>query len=57
MVVKETITCGKCGNKILLFEGEKMMENSRCRLCGSPLEIPAEYVLSFNRKKRCSLIL
>ena len=57
MVVKETITCGKCGNKIMLFEGEKMMENSRCRLCGSPLEIPAEYVLSFNRKKRCSLIL
>ena len=50
MVVKEIITCVKCGYKIVLFSGDKMLENSRCRLCGGPLEIPAEFVMSLNRK-------
>ena len=50
MVVKEIITCGKCGYKIVLFDGDKMLENSRCRMCGGQLEIPAEYVVSLNRK-------
>jgi hypothetical protein len=32
------------------IDGDKMLENSRCRLCGGPLEIPAEYIVSLNRR-------
>ena len=51
MALKKIIKCSTCGNEIILFVGEKLLENTKCRLCSQPLPIPEEYKAPLYGKK------
>jgi ribosomal protein S27E len=52
MAPRQTIRCDSCGNEIKLYEGEKLLENTRCRLCGRQLAIPEEFRIHLYKKER-----
>lgn len=52
MALKQIIRCDHCGNEIKLYEGEKLLENTRCRLCGRQLTIPEGFRAHLYNRKR-----
>lgn len=52
MALRQIIRCGSCGNEIKLYEGEKLLENTRCRLCGRQLAIPEGFRIHLYKKER-----
>lgn len=52
MALRQIIRCNSCGNEIKLYEGEKLLENTKCRLCGRQLSIPEGFKAHLYRKKR-----
>ena len=57
MAVRQKITCSSCGNDIRLYEGEKLLENTKCRICRQQLTIPEEYRVYLIKKKKEQAVL